>query len=71
MYFVYIYVNTGILHCSNAIIPCINFLGGVIYDGNYWWASKEMENGQTIISYINQTPGNTTIASNRMNQEWC
>lgn len=37
------------------------------YDGNYWWASKEMENGQTIISYINQTPGNTTIASNRIN----
>lgn len=31
MYFVYIYINAGILHRSNAIIPCINFLGGVIY----------------------------------------
>lgn len=35
--------------------------------GNTLFAAKTLENGQNIISYINQTPGNTTIASNRIN----
>ena len=36
-------------------------------DGNTWWASKTMENGDTLISYINQAAGTTTIASNKIN----
>lgn len=36
-------------------------------DGNTWWASKTMENGDTLISYINQAAGSTTIASNKIN----
>ena len=36
-------------------------------DGNTWWAKKEMENGDTIISYINQNATTTTIASSRIN----
>lgn len=35
--------------------------------GNTLFAAKTLENGQNIISYINQTPGNTVIASNRIN----
>ena len=35
--------------------------------GNTWYAGKSLENGQNIISYINQTPGNTVINSNRIN----
>lgn len=35
--------------------------------GNTLWAGKSLENGQNIISYINQTPGNTVINSNRIN----
>jgi len=38
-------------------------------DGNIWWASKTLENGNTIISYINQSYGSTTIHSNRINLE--
>ncbi|WP_286075091.1 hypothetical protein [Parabacteroides goldsteinii] len=38
-------------------------------DGNTWWASKTLENGNTIISYINQSYGSTTIHSNRINLE--
>lgn len=36
-------------------------------DGNTWWASKTMENGDTLISYINQAAGSTTIASSKIN----
>lgn len=35
--------------------------------GNALYAAKTLENGQNIISYINQTPGSTTINSNRIN----
>lgn len=36
-------------------------------DGNTWWASKTLENGNTLISYINQSYGSTTIHSNKIN----
>lgn len=36
-------------------------------DGNKLYASKTLENGQTIISYINQTAGSTTIHSSKIN----
>ncbi|MBR5271803.1 MAG: hypothetical protein IKU25_00180 [Clostridia bacterium] len=36
-------------------------------DGNTFWASKTMENGDTLISYINQAAGSTTIASSKIN----
>lgn len=35
--------------------------------GNALYAAKTLEDGQNIISYINQTPGSTTINSNRIN----
>lgn len=35
--------------------------------GNALFASKTLEDGQKIISYINQTPGRTVIASDRIN----
>ena len=36
-------------------------------DGNTWWAKKELEDGNEIISYINQSATTTTIASNKIN----
>lgn len=36
-------------------------------EGNQLYASKTLENGQNIISYINQTAGSTTINSSRIN----
>lgn len=36
-------------------------------DGNRLYASKELENGNTLISYINQTAGETTIHSSKIN----
>ena len=36
-------------------------------DGNKLWASKTLENGNTIVSYINQTATTTTISSSRIN----
>ena len=36
-------------------------------DGNTWWAKKELEDGNTIISYINQTATTTTISSSKIN----
>ena len=36
-------------------------------DANKLYASKTLENGQTIISYINQTAGSTTIHSSKIN----
>lgn len=36
-------------------------------DANKLYASKTLENGQTIISYINQTAGSTTINSSKIN----
>lgn len=36
-------------------------------DGNTWWAGKALEDGNTIISYINQTATTTTIASSKIN----
>ena len=35
-------------------------------DGNRLWASKDLEDGDRIISYINQTATNTTIKSSRV-----
>lgn len=36
-------------------------------DGNKIYASKELENGNTLISYINQAAGETTIHSSKIN----
>ena len=36
-------------------------------DGNTWWAGKTLEDGNTIISYINQTATTTTISSAKIN----
>lgn len=36
-------------------------------DGNRIYASKELENGNTLISYINQAAGETTIHSSKIN----
>jgi hypothetical protein len=36
-------------------------------DGNKIYASKELENGDTLISYINQAAGETTIHSSKIN----
>lgn len=38
-------------------------------DGNKIYASKELENGNTLISYINQSAGETTIHSSKINLE--
>lgn len=38
-------------------------------DGNKLYASKSLENGDTLISYINQAAGSTTIHSNKINLE--
>ncbi|KXT41736.1 hypothetical protein [Bacteroides thetaiotaomicron] len=38
-------------------------------DGNKIYASKELENGNTLISYINQAGGATTIHSSKINLE--
>lgn len=38
-------------------------------DGNKLYASKSLENGNTLISYINQAAGSTTIHSNKINLE--
>ena len=38
-------------------------------DGNRIYASKELENGNTLISYINQAAGATTIHSSKINLE--
>ena len=38
-------------------------------DGNKIYASKELENGNTLISYINQAAGETTIHSSKINLE--
>ena len=38
-------------------------------DGNKIYASKELENGNTLISYINQAAGATTIHSSKINLE--
>lgn len=38
-------------------------------DGNKRYASKELENGNTLISYINQAAGETTIHSSKINLE--
>lgn len=35
-------------------------------DGNTWWAAKTLEDGDTIISYINQNATTTTINSSRI-----
>lgn len=36
-------------------------------EGNALFATKSLENGQNIISYINQTPGSTVISSDKIN----
>lgn len=36
-------------------------------DGNTWWAGKTLEDGNTIISYINQNATTTTINSSKIN----
>lgn len=36
-------------------------------DGNTLWAKKELENGDTLISYINQAAGSTVISSSKIN----
>lgn len=36
-------------------------------DGNTWWASKTLEDGNTLVSYINQTATTTTISSSKIN----
>lgn len=38
-------------------------------DGNELYASKSLENGNTLISYINQAAGSTTILSKKINLE--
>lgn len=38
-------------------------------DGNKLYASKDLENGNTLISYINQAAGSTTIHSDKINLE--
>lgn len=38
-------------------------------DGNKIYASKELENGNALISYINQAAGETTIHSSKINLE--
>ena len=38
-------------------------------NGNKIYASKELENGNTLISYINQAAGETTIHSSKINLE--
>lgn len=38
-------------------------------DGNELYASKSLENGNTLISYINQAAGSTTIHSDKINLE--
>lgn len=38
-------------------------------DGNKLYASKDLENGDKLISYINQTAGSTTIHSSKINLE--
>lgn len=38
-------------------------------DGNKLYASKDLENGNTLISYINQAAGSTTIHANKINLE--
>lgn len=38
-------------------------------DGNKLYASKSLENGDTLISYINQAAGSTTIHSDKINLE--
>lgn len=35
--------------------------------GNKLWASKELEDGDKLISYINQAPGETVIQANKIN----
>lgn len=59
MYFVYIYINTGILHRSNAIIPCINFweglfmmviIGAIIVIGVIYLLLKRHESRMVLIA---------------------
>lgn len=38
-------------------------------EGNRLWAKKTLEDGNTLISYINQTAGSTTIHSSKINLE--
>lgn len=57
-------VSTDIDDLNNTIL----YAGWITEaEGNTLFASKELENGNEIISYINQTATTTTISSNRIN----
>lgn len=58
----------------NAIVSRVDTIDGTINkagwittaDGNRLWATKELEKGETLISYINQAAGSTVISSNKI-----
>lgn len=58
----------------NAIVSRVDTIDGTISkagwittaDGNKLWATKELEKGETLISYINQAAGSTVISSNKI-----
>lgn len=60
-----------------AVVRDINKINGEIQEGgwitqatgNTLWAKKSLEDGNTLISYINQSAGATTIHSSRINLE--
>ena len=52
----------------DAVNNTINTAGWITKgDGNTWWAKKELEDGNEIISYINQNATTTTINSSKIN----
>lgn len=54
----------------NSINDTINSAGWITRaTGNTIWASKSLEDGNTLISYINQAAGSTTIHSAKINLE--
>lgn len=52
----------------NTLTNRVNSAGWITQaEGNRWWASSDLEDGNTIISYINQTATTTVISSKRIN----
>lgn len=58
---------SGLVQQVNTIDGTISSAGWITKaDGNTWWAAKTLEDGDTIISYINQNATTTTINSSRI-----
>lgn len=58
---------SGLVSRVNTVEGTISSAGWITKaDGNTWWAAKTLEDGDTIISYINQNATTTTINSSRI-----